>query len=76
MYLLVKTVKLKTCGTFNSILWDNVTISSKAKINNSVICNNNIIKEETKAPLGVIIAENCEIGKKVSFEKRCDDLVW
>lgn len=58
----------------NSVLWDNVSIGSKAKINNSIICNDNIVKDEVKASLGVIIAEKCEIGKKVSFEK--DIMMW
>ncbi len=58
----------------NSVLWDDVSIGSKAKINNAIICNDNIIKDEVKANLGVIIAEKCEIGKKVSFEK--DIMMW
>jgi len=57
-----------------SVLWDNVTIGSKTKINNSVICNDNIIKDEVKASLGVIMAEKCEVGKKVSFER--DITMW
>ncbi|MEA3290539.1 MAG: sugar phosphate nucleotidyltransferase, partial [Campylobacterota bacterium] len=58
----------------NSVIWDNVTIGTKTKINNSIICNDNLIKDDVKASLGVIVAEKCEIGKKVSFEK--DIIMW
>jgi len=58
----------------NSIFWDNVSIGQKTILNNSVICNDNIIKDEIKANFGVIMAEHCEIGKKVSFEK--DIMIW
>lgn len=58
----------------NSVVWDNVTIGSKTKIANSIICNDTIIKDEVKASLGVIVAEKCEIGKKVLFEK--DIIMW
>ncbi|MEA3497551.1 MAG: sugar phosphate nucleotidyltransferase, partial [Campylobacterota bacterium] len=58
----------------DSVLWNDVTIGSKAKIHNCIICNDNMIKDDVKASLGVIIAEKCEIGKKVSFEK--DITMW
>jgi mannose-1-phosphate guanylyltransferase/phosphomannomutase len=58
----------------DSVLWDDVSIGSKAKINNSIICNNNIIKDEVKASFGVIMAEHCEVNKRVSFEK--DIIMW
>ena len=46
----------------------------KVKLNNSVICNNNVIKDESKASFGVIMAEKCLVNKKVSFEK--DIVMW
>lgn len=58
----------------NSVFWNNVSVGQKSILKNSVICNNNIIKDEVKANLGVIMAEHCEVGKKVSFEK--DITMW
>ncbi|WP_321469728.1 sugar phosphate nucleotidyltransferase [Halarcobacter sp.] len=58
----------------DSILWNDVKIGVKVKLNNSVICNNNTIKDETKASFGVIMAEKCLVNKKVSFEK--DIIMW
>ncbi|MEA3314240.1 MAG: sugar phosphate nucleotidyltransferase [Campylobacterota bacterium] len=70
-----KNTKIKKHSeVINSVIWDDVTIGSKTKINNSIICNDNIIKDDVKASLGVIVAEKCEIGKKVSFEK--DIIMW
>ncbi|MEA1918180.1 MAG: sugar phosphate nucleotidyltransferase [Campylobacterota bacterium] len=57
-----------------SVLWNSVSIGTKSKIENSIICDNNIISDEVKAPLGVIVAQNCEIAKKVNFIK--DVVVW
>ncbi len=64
----------KHSEVLDSIIWGNTSIGSKVKLNNSVICNDNIIKDEVKAPYGVTIAEDCEINKKVSFEK--DIIIW
>lgn len=58
----------------DTVIWNDVSIGTRTKINNSVICNNNIIRDEVKASFGVIIAEECEINKKVSFEK--DIVIW
>ena len=58
----------------DTITWNDVQIGTKTKIRNSVICNENIIKDEIKIPHGAIIAEKCELGKKTSFEK--DLVVW
>ncbi|MEA3353505.1 MAG: sugar phosphate nucleotidyltransferase, partial [Campylobacterota bacterium] len=70
----VNTKVKKHSEIIDSVLWDNVTVGSKTKINNSIICNDNLIKDDVKASLGVIVAEKCEIGKKVSFEK--DIIMW
>lgn len=64
-----KHVELIDC-----VVWNDVSINTKTKLKNAVICNNNRIEEEVKASLGVIIAENCEINKKVSFER--DVVIW
>ncbi len=58
----------------NTTLWNDVSVGQKVILKNSVICNDNIIKDDVKAPFGVIMAENCQIGKKVSFEK--DIIMW
>jgi len=58
----------------NSILWDSVSIGQKVVLHNSIICNDNTIKDEVKANFGVIMAEHCDIGKKASFEK--DIIMW
>lgn len=57
-----------------SVLWQNVEVQTKSKLKNAVICNDTIIKEEIKVSLGVIVAEQCEINKKVSFER--DVIIW
>jgi len=68
-------VKIKKHSeVLDSVLWDEISIGSKTKINNSIICNNNVIKDEVKASFGVIMAEHCEVNKKVSFEK--DIIMW
>lgn len=64
----------KHAEVVNSVLWENVFIGTKSNIKNSIICNDNILKDEVKATFGVIIAEKCDIGKKVSFER--DIIVW
>ncbi len=64
-----KHVELIDC-----VLWNKVSINTKTKLKNAVICNNNKIEEEVKASLGVILAENCEINRKVSFER--DVIIW
>ena len=57
-----------------SVLWQNVVVETKSKLKNAVICNDNAIKEEVKVSVGVIVAEKCEINKKVSFER--DVVIW
>ncbi|MFA7083214.1 MAG: sugar phosphate nucleotidyltransferase [Arcobacteraceae bacterium] len=64
----------KHAELIDSTIWNKVNIHTKVKLKNAVICNNNKIDEEVKAPFGVIIAENCEINKKVSFER--DVIIW
>ncbi|PLY05959.1 MAG: mannose-1-phosphate guanyltransferase [Arcobacter sp.] len=64
----------KHAEILNTVLWENVSVGTKTKLNNSVICNDNVIKDEVKAPFGVIMAEKCLVNKKVSFEK--DIIMW
>jgi mannose-1-phosphate guanylyltransferase/phosphomannomutase len=64
----------KHSEVIDTVLWHNVKIGTKVKLNNSVICNDNIIKDDSKASFGVIMAEKCLVNKKVSFEK--DIIMW
>jgi mannose-1-phosphate guanylyltransferase/phosphomannomutase len=67
------TIK-KHAEVTQSVLWDDIRVGFKAKLNNCVICNDNLVGDEVKAAHGVIMAEKCEVGKKVSFEK--DITMW
>ncbi|MEA2029095.1 MAG: sugar phosphate nucleotidyltransferase [Campylobacterota bacterium] len=64
----------KHSAIIDSVLWNDIAIGSKVHLQNSVICNNNLIDDKSKASFGVIIAEKCEIKKKVAFEK--DITIW
>jgi len=64
----------KHSEVINSVLWHDVQIGSKVKLNNAVLCNDNIIKDDVKAAFGVIVAEKCLINKKVAFER--DIIMW
>ena len=64
----------KHSEVIDSVLWHDIKIGTKVKLNNSVICNDNIIKDDSKASFGVIMAEKCLVNKKVSFEK--DIIMW
>lgn len=64
----------KHSEVLDSVLWHDIKIGTKVKLNNSVICNDNIIKDDSKASFGVIMAEKCLVNKKVSFEK--DIIMW
>ncbi len=55
-------------------IWNNTQIGYKSVISKAVICNNNKFGKNVKAKHGLIIAENCEVGDKASFEK--DVIVW
>jgi len=58
----------------NSVIWNDTVILDQTEIKNGVICNNNQIGKKVIAKNGVIIAEKCEVGDNVRFEK--DLLVW
>ncbi len=57
-----------------SVIWDDVKIGKESKIKNSVICNNNNIGDRVEIKEGAIIAEDCDVGDNVSFER--DVTVW
>ncbi len=58
----------------NSVVWNNVKIGQNCQLNHAVICDKNRIGDHVKVKEGVIMAENCDIGDNVSFEK--DVTVW
>ncbi len=58
----------------NSVIWDNVTIKKHLLLDNGVICNHNFIDKNVTAMSGIILAENCEVGELVRFDK--DVIIW
>ena len=58
----------------NSILWNNIKIGKSCVFDYAVICNNNVIEDMVSAKYGLILAENCKVGKLATFEQ--DITVW
>ena len=58
----------------SSVLWHNVQIGREDKIKNAVICDSNNLGDRVVVKEGVIVAEDCDIGDNVSFER--DVTVW
>ena len=58
----------------SSVIWDNVSIGEKTRIKNAVICNDNKIGKNVEVKEGLIMAEDCDVGDNVSFER--DVTVW
>jgi len=58
----------------NSVLWHDVFIEKNAILDSCVICNNNKIEKNVSAKAGLILAEGCDVGQLVSFEK--DVVIW
>ncbi len=58
----------------NSVIWHDVKIEKESIFDSCVICNNNKIKRGAKAKAGLILAEGCEVGQFVTFEK--DVTIW
>ncbi len=57
-----------------SVVWDNVKIGKNSHIKNAVICNDNKIGQDVEVKEGLIMAEDCDVGDNVSFER--DVTVW
>ncbi|MEY4504255.1 MAG: hypothetical protein RL154_548 [Pseudomonadota bacterium] len=69
-----KTI-IKTGATIeDSVIWRNNSIGENSKLCNTVICDSNTIGKKVNISKGSIIAEGCEIGDLVSFER--DVTVW
>lgn len=62
------------CEVKNAILWDDVSIGKKSRLNNCVICNDTHIQESCYISEGAIIAEFCQIGSRVKIVK--DVTIW
>jgi len=58
----------------NSVLWEDITVKNHLLLDNGVICNNNFIDRNITAMAGLILAENCEIGELIRFDK--DVTIW
>ena len=58
----------------NSIFWHNAQVGKYDEIKNAVICDANRVGDKVMVKEGVIVAENCDIGDNVSFER--DVTVW
>ncbi|MEW5946571.1 MAG: sugar phosphate nucleotidyltransferase [bacterium] len=46
-----------------SILWNNTYLGRKASATGAMVCQNNVIEEETRVEDGAIIGDNCNVGK-------------
>jgi len=62
------------CKISNSVLWQDVSIGKNGVLDSCVICNDNKIEKNVSAKAGLILAEGCEVGQLVSFEK--DVIIW
>jgi mannose-1-phosphate guanylyltransferase/phosphomannomutase len=58
----------------NTVVWDDVAIGKNAAFDSCVICYKNNIDKNVTAKAGLILAEGCDVGQLVSFEK--DVIIW
>ncbi len=62
------------CRLRNSVLWHDIEMGKKIVLDNAVICNNTKIDDGVTAKAGLILAEECVVGKLATFEQ--DVTVW
>ena len=62
------------CKLRNTVIWERVTIGRNGLLDGCVICNDNVLGKNVTAKAGLILAEGCEIGQLVTFEK--DVTIW
>ncbi len=62
------------CKISNSAIWNNVQIGKNGIYDSCVICSDNKIEKNVTAKAGLILAEGCDVGQLVSFEK--DVIIW
>lgn len=58
----------------NTVIWDDVNVGKNATFDSCVICYKNNIDKNVTAKAGLILAEGCDVGQLVSFEK--DVIIW
>jgi mannose-1-phosphate guanylyltransferase/phosphomannomutase len=58
----------------NTVIWNDVEIHAKVKLDGCVICNDNVIGKNVTANAGMILAEGCEIGQLTKIEQ--DVTIW
>ncbi len=68
------TIVEENCKISNTIIWNDVKIGKNGIFDSCVICNNNKIDKNVVAKAGLILAEGCEVGQLVNFEK--DITIW
>ncbi len=62
------------CKLSNCVTWRDVHIEKNGIFDSCVICNDNKIEKNVTAKAGLILAEGCDVGQLVSFEK--DVIIW
>ena len=62
------------CKISNCAIWKDAYIGKNGVFDSCVICNNNKIEKNVSAKAGLILAEGCDVGQLVSFEK--DVIIW
>ena len=62
------------CRLRNSVLWHDITMGKRCVFDNAVICNDSLIEDMVTAKAGVILAEECRVGKLATFDQ--DVIVW
>ncbi len=55
-------------------LWERVRVGEQCELNNTLLCNDNILGKKCMVRQGAIVAEACELGKGVLIEK--DITIW
>lgn len=68
------TIIQEGCKISNTVIWNDVIIGKNGIFDSCVICNNNAIDKNVVAKAGLILAEGCDVGQLVSFEK--DVVIW
>jgi mannose-1-phosphate guanylyltransferase/phosphomannomutase len=58
----------------DSVLWNNIKVGKNTLLEKAVVCDNNVFENDIQVKQGLIIAENCHVLSKSSFEK--DVIVW
>ncbi len=68
------TIIEQNCKISNTVIWNNVEIKRNVIFDSCIICNDNKIDKNVTAKAGLILAEGCDVGQLVNFEK--DVVIW